>query len=387
MSAPKFIQIHTLHSYPASLLNRDDNGLAKIMPYGGVTRTRISSQCLKRHWRMANDEYALSAIDGAEDAIRSRNVVGRKVMKPLRDEGTIADDVLDAVEKAFTKGVYGDRAEAGDDKAKTRQPLLLGLPEIEYLCLKAQEICAEHPDDAKAAGAAAELLFTASKKNEERDNFIAFRERTCLPGGLIAALFGRMVTSDPGANIIAPIHVSQAITVHAKEAEYDYFSVYDDLQYEDEDGGSAHLGNTELNAGIFYGYIVVDVQGLVDNLSGSSELAGKVVKHLIHLIATVSPGAKLGATAPYSYADLMLIEAGNRQPRSLVDAYREPVTPQIKDAVVSMNKRLAELDACYGIHEERRVMSIGSHDMSGALPIGFDDIAEWASSLIHEGEV
>jgi hypothetical protein len=31
----QFIQIHSLASYPAVLLNRDDAGLAKRLPYGG----------------------------------------------------------------------------------------------------------------------------------------------------------------------------------------------------------------------------------------------------------------------------------------------------------------------------------------------------------------
>ena len=75
MTAPRFLQIHTLHSYPAALLNRDDSGLAKRMPFGGAVRTRISSQCLKRHWRMAEDEFAIHSIPGAQEAVRSRNVV------------------------------------------------------------------------------------------------------------------------------------------------------------------------------------------------------------------------------------------------------------------------------------------------------------------------
>jgi len=52
MLNPLFLQIHALTSYPAALLNRDDVGFAKRIPFGGATRTRISSQCLKRHWRM-----------------------------------------------------------------------------------------------------------------------------------------------------------------------------------------------------------------------------------------------------------------------------------------------------------------------------------------------
>ena len=73
MTTPRFLQLHTLHSYPAALLNRDDSGLAKRMPFGGAVRTRISSQCLKRHWRVAQDEFALKNIAGSTSAIRSRN--------------------------------------------------------------------------------------------------------------------------------------------------------------------------------------------------------------------------------------------------------------------------------------------------------------------------
>lgn len=49
MPEPRFLQIHFLAPYTAALLNRDDAGLAKRLPYGGSLRTRVSSQCLKRH--------------------------------------------------------------------------------------------------------------------------------------------------------------------------------------------------------------------------------------------------------------------------------------------------------------------------------------------------
>ena len=109
MSVSRFLQIHSLHSYPAALLNRDDSGLAKRMPFGGAVRTRISSQCLKRHWRTADDDYAIHNIPNAAKAIRSRNVVDRVVIQPLREGGGIDEEVLSAVEKAFNVGVYGSR--------------------------------------------------------------------------------------------------------------------------------------------------------------------------------------------------------------------------------------------------------------------------------------
>ena len=73
---PRFIQIHTLHNYPAALLNRDDAGSAKRLPYGNAIRTRISSQCLKRHWRVADDVFSLSSL-GVPMAIRSRELPGK----------------------------------------------------------------------------------------------------------------------------------------------------------------------------------------------------------------------------------------------------------------------------------------------------------------------
>ena len=387
MTTPRFLQIHTLHSYPAALLNRDDSGLAKRMPFGDAVRTRISSQCLKRHWRMAEDEFSLTHI--GPDAFRSRNVVDRTVMQPLRNAGETSGDVLEAVEKAFNIGVYGKTG----DTEKGRQPLLLGLPEVEYLCEKAASICAEHRNDASAAKTAAEELFHTRKG--EGNNFRAMRQSADLPGGLVGALFGRMVTSDPAANIDAAIHVAHAFTVHREESESDYFSVVDDLQQEDEDAGAAHIGDMELTAGLFYGYVVVDVPGLVSNLTGcetgtwesaDKDLAGKVVDHLVHLIATVSPGAKLGSTAPYSCADLMLIEAGIRQPRSLANTFRNPTKAQVSDATNALSQYLSKLDAAYGAKETRRVLSVEDCDIPNAERLGLDDLAEWASQAVLSGE-
>ena len=388
MTTPRFLQIHTLHSYPAALLNRDDSGLAKRMPFGGAIRTRISSQCLKRHWRVAQGEFAIHAIPGAEGAIRSRNVVERKIIEPLSEGGRFDEAVVDAVKDAFNIGVYG----RGGTSESGRQPLLLGLPEVQHLQERAAAICAEHQSDAEAAGKAASELFNTHRG--EGRNFRALVNGARLPAGLEGALFGRMVTSDPGANIDAAVHVAHAFTVHGEESESDYFSVVDDLQGDDEDSGAAHIGDMELTAGLFYGYVVVDVPGLISNLEGCAAdewqsadraLAARVIKHLAHLIATVSPGAKLGSTAPYSYAELMLVEAGSHQPRSLANAYRMPVRPQVEAALTALSTYLQRLDAAYGAREERRVMSVEDCDLPGAGRMSMEGIASWAAGTVGNG--
>src|SRR5262245_16193782 len=140
----RFVQIHSLASYPAALLNRDDAGLAKRMPYGGASRIRISSQCLKRHWRLVDDEWSLKNT-GAPMGVRSREIVEREVKPKLK----ASEAVVDGVCAALVRHLYGKNSAA----IKDRQALLLGRPEIEYFIRVAQEAAADAAD-AKSAEAA-----------------------------------------------------------------------------------------------------------------------------------------------------------------------------------------------------------------------------------------
>lgn len=135
--------------------------------------------------------------------------------------------------------------------------------------------------------------------------------------------------------------------------------------------------DTEINAGLFYCYVVVDVPALVANLGADRALASKVVQHLLHLIATVSPGAKKGSTAPYAWADLILVESGNRQPRSLANAFRSTVKPTAAAAIAALNRHLGQLDAMYGTAETRRLSAMDPNtDLPGTgKPVPLDALA------------
>ena len=179
MEQPRFLQIHTLSGYTAALLNRDDSGLAKRLPYGGALRTRVSSQCLKRHWRCAKDPHALDRIDGAVEAFRSRDLVTDKVIAPLR--GRFPDEVVAALEPEFQIAVYGDK---GTTK-KGRQTLLFGAPELKWLAAEASQLAKQAAGCATAASAAAK-----GWRKQSRTNIKAIRDATTLHAGLVAALFG-----------------------------------------------------------------------------------------------------------------------------------------------------------------------------------------------------
>jgi CRISPR system Cascade subunit CasC len=323
-----------------------------------------------------------TSIIGAPMAVRSREVVEREIIPTIVGA---APEVVEAIRVALAKLLFGK----DNVDIKKRQALLLGRPEIEYLARLGREAAATGSvKDAEAA------IEAALGKGDGKKNLAAMREVAGnLAAGLESALFGRMVTSDPEANTDAAIHVAHAFTVHPEESESDYFTVVDDLRRLDPgEAGTAGIFETELTSGLFYGYVVVDVGALVDNLGGDRLLAARVVEHLLHLIATVSPGAKRGSTAPYAYAELMLVEAGRRQPRSLSGAFRAAVPLQSNDLLGTSLTRLADhldnLDAAYGAREDRAALCTADVALPGVAHRGnLDKIAAWAAAAVRAAEV
>lgn len=389
MTIPRFLQIHTLHNYPAALLNRDDAGLAKRLPYGDAIRTRISSQCLKRHWRVADDAFALSRLD-VPMAVRSR-----ETPRLIRDR-IMAAGVTDALAQTAVEGLRAaglvDKAKdlKGKDALETGQAVLLGYAEIEYLVKRCVALAAEHVEEKALKAAIAAFL------KEEKKNIEALR----LGSGLESALFGRMVTSDVLANRDAAVYVAHAFTVHEAQVENDYFTVVDDLLREAGEAGSAGIFDTELASGLYYGYLVVDVPQLVANLEGVSihdwataspgqrELAGRVVQSLIHLVATVSPGAKRGSTAPFEWAKFMLVEAGDWQPRSLAGAFQNALPlaqPALREAAVQrLAEEIGRMDTAYGAPLARRFLAVDEVAVPGAERLPLKALAEWAQTAVTQ---
>jgi len=379
--AARFLQIHTLTSYPASLLNRDDAGFAKRMPFGGVVRTRISSQCQKAHWRAYEGEHALRSID-APQSVRSRESFEEYIVKPLVEEGVNADVARGVARKLVgrllgseqkkqkaersskgKKSLEGEEGPATEDQTlKTAQVTVLGRPELDYLCQLARAALKDSSGDR----AQAEKTIDAQLRNDKelKKNLQALMPGS-LEAGLGAALFGRMITGDILARTDAAIHVAHAMTVHSQMTESDYFSALDDLIRNEGEQESGHINASELTSGVYYGYVVIDVTGLRSNLGDTEALMGDVVQNLVHMIATVSPGAKKGSTAPYSYAHLVLVEAGNAQPRTLQNAFLKPIRSDgdiIENSYRALAGHMAELDRIYGKNEQRAHAGIDSSE-------------------------
>jgi CRISPR system Cascade subunit CasC len=396
MSRPRFVQIHSLASYPGTLLNRDDAGLAKRLPFGGTVRLRVSSQALKRKWRFAGEgdhekaakvPYALQGL-GVPMGDRTRELVDQ-VLRPAALAGlpelhpTIVSKLVDKLNVLL----YGDK---GAEKQK-RQALFFGRPEQEFVQGLARSIAqdaSQIPGLLASAGAEPDKKavkeFEAVLKEQldpEKKVLSTLGATTRGAAGLESALFGRMVTSDTSANVNAPIHVAHALSVHAVENELDYVTAVDDLRQRSEDGetGSAGIFDIELTSGLFYGYVNIDVDLLVANLNGDAALAGRVVERLVKLIARTSPGAKKGSTAPYAHAEFMLVETGDDQPRTLANAYRRSVPLEgdvFETAVLALQTHLDNLDRAYGRHTERQQLSVTPPALDGVPVAGLDALCD-----------
>jgi CRISPR system Cascade subunit CasC len=421
MSQPKFLQIHTLTSYPGTLLNRDDAGFAKRLPFGGKTRTRISSQCLKYHWRNFEGENALYNMDVPE-SFRSRRTFNQLIVDPLVDEGYPAPFVRCAtlalqerllnggkLNKTNAKTILDpDEDDDPHEMLETNQVTIFGEPEVRYLrqlaSEKIEELRDEYPrfwqQDAPDFGDDLDEIANHLRdfsKGDLKKNLKGLE----MAAGLDAAMFGRMATSDVLARGDAAVHVAHAFTTHAEETESDYFSAVDELKSQEGEGelGSGHINSSELTSGLFYGYLVIDVPLLVSNLTGASrdewleadrDLPAEVVERMIHLVTTVSPGAKLGSTAPYSHAQCLFVEAGTSQPRTLANAFQEPASREhvLESSYEKLADYVQQMDQMYGARTDRRLAGIGPvEQLADAVKVeqtqSVPEVAEWAGDKVR----
>jgi CRISPR system Cascade subunit CasC len=359
------VQVHMLTSYPATLLNRDDAGLAKRVPFGGVLRTRVSSQCLKKHWREASE-----LLDLGEMADRSTRIYEVRVAEPLRESHGATPEEAEAIAKRLM-ALVDTKAEKKGHPLQTGQLLVLTRAETELLAELGSRILKEIREK--------EIDITAKNALDKVDALDSDLKKRLkdLPASIDTALFGRMVTSDNFARVDAAVSVAHAITTHEEAAETDYFTAVDTLKSSDDDAGAALIQDTELTSGIFYLYAVIDMNQLRDNLGNAEVGAEMLAKSLVRVMATRSPGAKRGSTAPYAYAELVLMERGTEQPRTLANAFRSPVSARGVDLMALSADRLVQyrtdMEGMYGAADGQAALStIHSAAPAGVASVNFD---------------
>lgn len=320
-----FIQLHLLTSYPPSNLNRDDLGRPKTAIMGGKTRLRVSSQSLKRAWRTSS-----IFSDTMKGHIGTRTkTMGIEVYEALKSKGVAEKNAKEwarQIAEVFGKG----------KKANVANPL----DELEI-----EQLAHFSPEEKAAIDALVDKLAT-TKAEPSADDFKLLKQSHTAAD---IAMFGRMLASSPAFNTEAAVQVAHAITVHDVAVEDDYFTAVDDLNKGDEDMGAAHIGETEYGAGVFYIYICINRDLLLENM-GDKTLADKAVAALVEAAAKVSPNGKQNSFASRAYASYILAEKGEQQPRSLSVAFLKPVHGDdvLSKAIDAIVTKRANMEKVYG---------------------------------------
>ncbi|MBM9507987.1 type I-E CRISPR-associated protein Cas7/Cse4/CasC [Actinacidiphila acididurans] len=363
--APRFLDLHVVQTLPYSNVNRDDLGSPKSLTFGGVTRTRVSSQAWKRPVRMAVEETI------GEKALRTRRLP-EQVFRELVGRGWPED--LAAL--AGAQVIRSTETKLALEKGDRTTASLLFLPDSAAPALA--DIAEEHREAlAKALGKAA-----AAKPLLPKD---AVHEVLRSRNGSIA-LFGRMLAEIPGAGVDGAVQVAHAFTTHATSVQADFFTAVDDVNQWAEDAGSAHMNTGEFSTGVFYRYATLDLRDLAANVTsltgpqapqttpaGTEETADRdldTLRELATAFATAFlgtvPGAKKTSTAPHTHPDLVYVAVRPDRPLSLAAAFEEPVRAREHGWGLPSRQALSEYAA-------RINRLLGTTELPYAAHAGLDD--------------
>jgi len=321
------VDIHILQTVPPSNINRDDTGSPKTAVYGGVRRARVSSQA----WKRATRKEFSSIVDQAELGERTKKLVELIAEQIAKISPELENDAAALAEKVFTStGIKVEKPKKGED----------GVPEVPYLVFLSH----------RQIQNLAHLAVEAEKNGTDLDK-AAVKRAADSDHSIDIALFGRMVADAADLNVDAAAQVAHAISVHAVDNEYDYFTAVDDQAPEDN-LGAGMIGTVEFNSSTLYRYATVDVDALHRNL-GNADATGRAVGAFVRSFVTSMPTGKQNTFANRTLPEGVVVVIRETQPVNLVGAFEDPVVAQDgATRAAAASERLAayaeDIDRAYG---------------------------------------
>ena len=372
-------EIHMLKNYPPTNLNRDETGAPKTCTFGGTTRGRISSQCLKRSWRTS--EIFKSAVSEENIGFRTQKLP-ELVANRLLERGVAKDFV-----ETITPKISGLGNSKGDvnkkDPKKTAQVMFFSKEDIASVAEAVKNLL----DRCKSV---AEV-----KKIAARDILSVIKDAKTRAITLDIALFGRMVTSEAFRNVEASMQVAHAISTNKITVETDYFTAMDDLLGGEsmEETRADHINDTDYNASCYYIYASLDTDALRDALKDAEnvdQIIAAAIPALLRAMAFTNPSGKQNSFAGHVLPSCVMVECKDKKvPTSLVNAFVEPV--QGRDVVKESVRKLAEeadmLSRNFGLPvRERLWFCVDKYDVrpecATKVCAAFPELVEAAAALL-----
>ena len=298
------VDLHLVQTVPPANINRDDTGSPKSARFGGTRRARVSSQAWKRATRLTFADL----LPQDDTAVRTRRLV------ELLSVGLVAEGFTVEQAPVVAEGLLaGLNLSVKGDKKLSEYLLFFGRRQVAALTGTA----VRHRDRLSDATDAKEVA-AALPKQELQD---------CVRGAqpVDVALFGRMIADTPDLNVDAACQVAHALSTHAVDIEFDYFTAVDDLNPESE-SGAGMIGTVEFNAATLYRYATVDVDHLRDNL-GDDQPVGPALGAFLTAFVTSMPSGHQNTFAHRTLPEFCALVVRGDQPVNLVAAFEEAVRP------------------------------------------------------------
>jgi len=306
-----YVDVHILQDLPPSNINRDDNGTPKQAVYGGVNRLRVSSQAWKRATRLSFQD----GTDKATTGVRTRRLAAM-IEDALRERGLDDEDAQRLAASAVT--AFGIKA--GKKAEDLSYLLFFGRGQLAAIA------------DALVAGAP-EWAKTPGPELDKQVATIGVRQILGVGHPLDVALFGRMVADLPSLNVDAAVQVGHAISTHAAQTQFDYFTAVDDEQEKGETGAGM-IGTVEFNSATLYRFATIAVPQLAANLDDQAAAVDGVTR-FVDAFARSMPTGHQNSFGNRTRPSLLAVVIREDQPVNLVSAFEKPVRGDAQEGVMA----------------------------------------------------
>ncbi len=330
MNNPLYVDVHILQSVPPSNLNRDDAGTPKQAMYGGARRARVSSQAWKRAARKSFSDV-VPVPDLATRTKKIRQLLGERLASRTgldRDPAVrLAENLLSSLE-----------IKAAKNSDETAYLLFFGVSQLDRIV----DLVADRANDLAALD---DKALKAATSN------LPVMEELTTGHPIDVALFGRMVADIPGLNVDAAVQVAHALSTHAVEVEFDYYTAVDD-ENPREETGAAMIGTVEFNSATLYRYATVGLPQLLENLGGDPDATLNTLSIFLAAFVRSMPTGHQNSFAHRTTPSLVSVVVRDDQPVNLVSAFEEPVRSSngvVAASVVRFAGELAQARDLWGL--------------------------------------
>ena len=362
-----FVEIHVVQNFAPSNLNRDDTGAPKDALFGGARRARVSSQCLKRAVREHfHGEVSANTIGVADVGSRTKRVLEALTML-LRDRRPDEAMVADRVRAALASVKLTIK-----EDGKSEYLLFLGQRELSRIAeiidtnWDAIVLTEAEPTEVKKKAR------TKKSAAQGADPELRKALEAVFDGGkaIDIALFGRMLADMPALNQNAACQVAHAISTHAVDREFDFYTAVDDLK-PDDTAGADMMGTVEFNSACFYRYAVIDWGKLLENLQADAALAQKAVRAFLEGFVMAEPTGKQNTFAAHQPPEFIAVSVRrNGAPRSFTNAFETPIRAGRTESLTTMSanalvSKANALNSAFGGEGSTLVLNVTGANIGG----------------------